>query len=130
MLRALTNRLTLLVVRAAAHHVKCFLVRTRKSDADDPARCRYYAEMLSGFVKNLHALARTHVQSSLRIDRHTIPGVACRERCEIAAVGEHAGSLHIESHKLTAIGDVENLIVRLNAIPLVRMLSAITLAPF
>jgi len=69
-------------------------------------------QMFPGFIENLHAGVGSHVQSSLGIDHRPVAIAARRKRGEIAAVGEHSRSLHVESDKRAAIGDIESLVVR------------------
>src|ERR1700730_3452201 len=117
LLRALTNRLAVLVLRAAPDDVEHLLAGTCKRDTDHAARRWNHAEILPGFVTDLHPSVGTHVQPSLRIDRSAVAHAARQECCEIAAVGEHTRSLHVEGDESAAIGDVKSLIVRAESDP-------------
>src|SRR5882672_3936236 len=117
LLRALTNRLAVLVIRTAADDVERLLVGTCKSDADDAARRWNHAEIFPGLVKNLDAGVGAHVQPSLRIDCSAVARAARREHREIAAVGEHTRTRLVEGDESAAVGDVKNLIVRAEGDP-------------
>jgi hypothetical protein len=117
LLRALADRLAVLVLRPAADYVERALAGPRESHADDAARRRNAPQILSGFVEDLHAGVGAHVQPPLRVHRHAVAIAAGWEHGEVVAVGEQAGAFDVERNRRAAIGDIEGCAVRAEGNP-------------
>src|SRR5581483_3190966 len=70
-----------------------------------------HAEVLAGFIKDLHSRVRCDVQPSLRIDGAAVAGSASFELREITAVRQHAGTFDIKSNDSVSVGHIQSFVI-------------------